>query len=188
MLNKVKERFNAILNPIAASLVTLGLSPNHLTLIGFIISITSAYAFFVANAPIGGALLLLAGIFDTLDGAVARITKRVTKWGGILDSVLDRYSDIIILSGIILGGLCDLFWGLLSIMGSFMVSYIRARGELEGVKLSSVGLMERAERMILIAISALVGYTWAGVILLAILTNVTACQRLLHMRSSLGRL
>lgn len=185
MLNKVKASVSAALKPIAASLVILGLSPNHVTILGFFISMVSAYTFFVSEAPLGGFLLLVAGLFDVLDGAVARLSGKVTKWGGVLDSTLDRYSDIIILSGIILGGLCDTFWGLLSIMGSVMVSYVRARSETEGVKLSSVGLMERAERMVLIAISAIIGYTWAGVILLAILTNLTVCQRLIHVRSSL---
>lgn len=185
MLNKVKASVSAAIKPLAASMVALGLSPNHVTMIGFLVSMVSAYAFFASNAAVGGGLLLFAGLFDILDGAVARISGRVTKWGGVLDSTLDRYSDIIIISGIILGGLCDAFWGLLSIMGSVMVSYVRARGEVEGVKLSSVGLMERAERMVLIAISAIIGYTWAGIILLAILTNVTVCQRLIHVRSSL---
>ncbi|MCQ5362012.1 MAG: archaetidylinositol phosphate synthase [Candidatus Methanomethylicia archaeon] len=185
MLNKVKERVSAAIKPIAGSMVALGLSPNHVTIIGFALSLTSAYAFFSSSAQLGGILLLLAGLFDVLDGAVARISGRVTKWGGVLDSTLDRYSDIAIISGIILGGLCDTFWGLLSIMGSVMVSYVRARGEVEGVKLSSVGLMERAERMVLIAVSALVGYTWAGIVLLAILTNITVCQRLVRVRASL---
>lgn len=188
MLNKVKARLTAALKPIAASLASLGLSPNHVTMIGLFVSIISAYAFFSTNALLGGALLLLAGLFDVLDGAVARLSGNVTKWGGVLDSALDRYSDLIVISGIILGGLCDTIWGLLSIMGSVMVSYVRTRGELEGVKLSSVGLMERAERMVLIAVSALVGYTWAGIIVLAILTNLTVAQRLIHVRSSLRRL
>ncbi|MCX8182054.1 MAG: archaetidylinositol phosphate synthase [Candidatus Methanomethyliaceae archaeon] len=185
MLNKVKASVSAAIKPVATSMAALGLSPNHVTLIGFVVSMASAYTFFASNALLGGLLLLLAGLFDVLDGAVARVSGRVTKWGGVLDSTLDRYSDIIIISGIILGGLCDTFWGLLSIMGSVMVSYVRARGEVEGVKLSSVGLMERAERMALISISAIIGYTWAGIILLAILTNITVCQRLIHVRSSL---
>jgi len=185
MLNKVKERVSVAIKPVAASLIALGLGPNHVTLIGFAISAFSAYAFLISNAEVGGSLLLLAGLFDILDGTVARISGRVTKWGSILDSTLDRYSDIMVLSCIILGGLCEDLWGLLSIMGSVMVSYVRARGEVEGIKLSSVGLMERAERIILIAFSALIGYTWAGIIVLAILTNITVCQRLIRIRSSL---
>ncbi|MCX8170025.1 MAG: CDP-alcohol phosphatidyltransferase family protein, partial [Candidatus Methanomethyliaceae archaeon] len=75
-----------------------------------------------------------------------------------------------------------------SIMGSFMVSYTRARGEAEGIKLSSIGLMERAERMLLLAIFSIIGHPWIGIILLAILSNITAIHRLLYIRSFLKKI
>jgi archaetidylinositol phosphate synthase len=185
MLNKIKNKFTKILNPIAIIFIKLKLSPNHITIIGFIFSIISAYMFYLNNIIIACVFLILTGLFDIIDGTVARISGKVTKWGGVLDSSLDRYSDMIILSGIILGGLCEISWGLFSIIGSLMVSYTRLRGEIEGVKLSSIGLMERAERLLLLMIFTLLNFIWLGIILLAILTNITAIHRLIHIRKSL---
>ncbi|MCS7098567.1 MAG: archaetidylinositol phosphate synthase [Candidatus Methanomethyliaceae archaeon] len=188
MLSKLKERISSMVNPIALLLIKIGLSPNHITLIGLLLSILSALFFYLNSLIFGGILILLAGFFDALDGIVARLSNRVTKWGGILDSSIDRYSEMIIISGIIIGNLCDILWGLLSIMGSFMVSYTRARGEAEGIKLSSIGLMERAERMLLLAIFSIIGHPWIGIILLAILSNITAIHRLLYIRSFLKKI
>ncbi|MCC6013605.1 MAG: CDP-alcohol phosphatidyltransferase family protein [Candidatus Verstraetearchaeota archaeon] len=185
MLNKIRNKIIGIINPIAKIFLKLKLSPNHITIIGFTFSIISAYMFYLNKTLIACIFLILAGLFDIIDGAVARISGKVTKWGGVLDSFLDRYSDMIILSGIILGGLCEVSWGLFSIIGSLMVSYTRLRGEFEGVKLSSIGLMERAERLLLLIIFTLINFIWLGIILLAILTNITAIHRLLYIRRSL---
>lgn len=188
MLNKLKERASSMVSPMALTLTRLGLSPNQITLIGFFISILSAYMFYLNNLVLGSMLLLLAGFFDVLDGTMARLSNKVTKWGGVLDSFLDRYSDMIVITGIIIGNLCDLKWGLAAMMGSFMVSYARARGELEGIKLSSIGLMERAERILLLAIFSIINFTWLGIILLAILSNATAIQRLIYIKSILKKI
>lgn len=186
MLNKIRSSIASALKPVASSLAALGLSPNQITIIGLLISLLSAYVFYLSFQFWGGLLLLLAGFFDIIDGAVARITGKVTKWGGVLDSILDRYSDLIIIGAILLAGLCNPLWGVIAVIGSVMVSYIRARGEVEGVKMSSVGLMERAERLVILAVSAILGYTWAGIILLAILTHITVAHRLWYLRRSLG--
>ncbi|MDH5807074.1 MAG: archaetidylinositol phosphate synthase [Candidatus Methanomethylicaceae archaeon] len=188
MLNKLKKKISSVINPIAFIFIKLRISPNQVTFIGFLISIFSAYMFYLNNLILGSILLLLAGFFDILDGAIARLSNRVTKWGGVLDSFLDRYSDMIIIAGIIIGNLCDLKWGLAAMIGSFMVSYARSRGELEGVKLSSIGLMERAERILLLAIFSIINYTWLGIILLAILSNITAIHRLIYIKSILKKI
>lgn len=185
MLNSLRSRVAAAIRPVALALARTGLSPNEITLIGFVISLLSAYAFFTVNQLWGGALLLLAGLFDILDGAVAKVSGKVTRFGGVLDSVLDRYSDLIILGSIMIARLSDPFWGMAAIIGSVMVSYVRGRGEVEGVKMSGVGLMERAERIVVLAVTALIGYVWFGVIILAILTQVTVAQRLYHLWKSL---
>jgi len=186
LLNRIRSSIASALKPVASSLAALGLSPNQITVIGLLISLLSAYVFYLSFQFWGGLLLLLAGLFDIIDGAVARVTGKVTKWGGVLDSILDRYSDLIIIGAILLAGLCDPLWGVIAMIGSVMVSYIRARGEVEGVKMSSVGLMERAERMVILAVSAILGYTWAGIILLAILTHITVAHRLWYLRRSLS--
>lgn len=188
MLNRLKEKASSMINPIALVFVKLRVSPNQITLIGFFTSILSAYMFYSNALMLASALLLLAGFFDVLDGALARLSNKVTKWGGVLDSFLDRYSDMVVIAGIIVGDLCDLRWGLAAMMGSLMVSYARSRGELEGVKLSSIGLMERAERILLLAVFSIINYVWLGIVLLAVFSNITAIHRLIHIRSVLKKI
>jgi archaetidylinositol phosphate synthase len=135
-------------------------------------------------------LMLVSGFFDALDGAIARIYGEATTFGGFFDSLLDRYADAIVLSGIILGGLTELHWGLATLMGSLFVSYARARAEAAGVKMESVGLAERAERIVIVVGASFVSYFWVdalnwSIILLAVLTNVTVVQRALYFRRAL---
>jgi archaetidylinositol phosphate synthase len=187
LLNRLRGALSSAVRPVASSVASMGITPNQITVIGFFVSILAAY-FFFSSLPLGGGLLiLLTGFFDILDGAVAKVSGKVTRFGGVLDSTLDRYSDMVIIGAIILGGLCDPVWGILAMVGSFMVSYVRARGEVEGVRMAGIGLMERAERLIVLTAAALLGYTWVGIILLAILTNFTSLQRLYHAKKELGK-
>ena len=187
MLNKLRSQISSALSPMARAIASSGISPNQLTVLGFIASLASACAFFSSLQLWGGAILLLSGFFDIIDGAVARASGKVTKWGGVLDSTLDRYSDLVILGAILISGLCDPITGVMAMIGSVMVSYVRAKGDLEGVKMTSVGIMERAERMVILAIAAIVGYTWVAVLILAVLTHVTVAQRLYHVKKSLSQ-
>jgi archaetidylinositol phosphate synthase len=186
LLNRVRSALSSVMRPVASGIASAGITPNQITVMGFAVSVASAYFFYSAMPLWGGLLILLTGFFDMLDGAVAKVSGKVTRFGGALDSTLDRYSDMVIIGAIILGGLCDPVWGILAMVGSFMVSYVRARGEVEGVKMAGVGLMERAERLIVLTLSALVGFTWFGIVLLAILANFTALQRLYHMKKELA--
>ncbi|HRU81993.1 MAG TPA: archaetidylinositol phosphate synthase [Candidatus Methanomethylicus sp.] len=184
LLNKLRSRIGGALNPLASAIARSGISPNAITLMGFLVCLASAYLFYTAEPLWGGMALLLSG-FDIIDGAVARASGKVSRWGGVLDSTLDRYSDLAVLAAILLAGLCDPIAGAAALIGSVMVSYVRAKGELESVKMSSVGLMERAERIVVLAAAAVAGYTWAGVIVLAVLTQFTVLQRLYHIWKSL---
>jgi archaetidylinositol phosphate synthase len=186
LLNRLRESLSLAMRPVAKGVASTGITPNQITIIGFLVSLIAAYFFFITLQFWGGLLILLTGFFDILDGAVAKASGKVSRWGGVLDSTLDRYSDLAIIGAIILGGLCDPLWGILAMIGSVMVSYVRARSELEGVKMAGVGFMERAERLILLTVAALLGYTWAGIILLALLTNFTVLQRLYHAQKGLG--
>ena len=104
--------------------------------------------------------LLASGFCDTLDGIVARTFQQTTVFGGFFDSVLDRYADAAVYAGIIIAGLCNAalgtfwgpIWGLVTLSGSMMVSYTRARAEAVGIKMESVGFAERAERMLILAV------------------------------------
>ncbi|MCX6643561.1 MAG: CDP-alcohol phosphatidyltransferase family protein, partial [Candidatus Bathyarchaeota archaeon] len=114
-------------------------------------------------------------------------TAKVTVFGGFLDSVSDRYSDAVVISGLILSGLCDPKWGVITLSGSLLVSYTRAKSESLGIPMAAVGFAERAERMILLALLTFGAIVWLeslnyGIILLALLTHLTVVQRILYFK------
>jgi len=157
---------------------------------GLLASFTASYCYisWKINAlmlPTAGALVLISGLLDAVDGVLARSTGKVSAFGGFLDSVFDRYSDAVVLSALILGGLCHPVWGLAAIVGSLMVSYARARAEASGIGMAAVGFAERAERMLLLAIATFAAVfnlellDW-GVVLLAVLAQLTVLQRVIH--------
>lgn len=194
MLTRLKERFQLWISYEAKLAHSLGLTPNHVSGVGVISAIISALLY--GNSLSNPSLLIAATIFllasgfcDALDGALARIYGETTVFGGFLDSLLDRYVDAIILGGIILSGLCHPFWGLAALIGSLLVSYVRARAEAAGVKMETVGIAERAERLIILAVASLLSVIWLealgwSIILLAILTNLTVLQRVIYFRKS----
>lgn len=195
MLTKLKQRVQLQLTSVAKSIHNLGLTPNHVSLLGIIFAVLSAitywqwkfHSFLLILAPL---LMLASGLLDALDGALARLYGEATNFGGFFDSLLDRYADAIIICGIILGGLTDVTWGLAALMGSLLVSYARARAEAAGVKMESVGLAERAERLVLLALASFLSFVWLdalgwGVLVLAIVTNLTVVQRAIYFRKAL---
>ncbi len=172
----------------------IGLTPNMISAIGIAFAFLSALAYAEWHLLLATVLLLLSGFCDVLDGALARLFQETTAFGGFLDSLLDRYADAAIYVGIILGSLCDAPWGLMAIIGSLLVSYSRARAEAAGIKMESVGLAERAERIIILAIASIIAIFWqpkevinASIILLAILSNLTVLQRSLHVHKTLKK-
>jgi archaetidylinositol phosphate synthase len=190
LLTKLKQRAQSQLTSVAASIHNLGLTPNHLSILGIIFALLSGLtywqwkfnSFLLILAPF---LMLASGLFDALDGALARLYGEATKFGGFFDSLLDRYADAVILCGIIIGGLTEVYWGLAALLGSLLVSYSRARAEAAGVKMESVGLAERAERLILLALASLFAFIWVdtlnwGIAILAVLTNLTVIQRVIY--------
>ncbi|MCW4015515.1 MAG: archaetidylinositol phosphate synthase [Candidatus Bathyarchaeota archaeon] len=196
MLTKLKQRVQNGLASTATLFHNIGLTPNHVSVFGIIFALLAAVAYsqwqvnhmLLILAPV---LLLISGLFDALDGVIARIHKKATTFGGFFDSVLDRYADAVVLCGIILGGLTDLHWGLAALMGSMLVSYARARAEAAGVKMESVGLAERAERIVILVFASLISYFWIdalnwSIILLAIITNLTVVQRALYFRKAVN--
>jgi archaetidylinositol phosphate synthase len=199
MLTKLKEKVQKMLLAEAKAAHKIGLTPNTISFIGIIFAFFSAIAYmqWQTNAlylPLAAILLLLSGFCDALDGVIARTYQKATSFGGFLDSLLDRYADAIVYTGIILGGLCDVSWGLVALVGSMLVSYSRARAEAAGIKMESIGLAERAERIIILTIITLIAFLWqtetktvinVGIILLAILTNLTVLQRSLHVYKKL---
>lgn len=196
VIGRIKEQFKKAFAPVARFFAKTRIPPNALTILGPVIAFFAALMYMLHQLLFGLILILLSGFIDALDGAVARALGKTTPFGGVLDSICDRYSDAILLIGIILGGWVDPFWGILAIVGSILVSYARARAEAAGVEQLGVGIAERPERLIIIMIVTLLEYftvlgilfpppvffgitTWIayGVILVAILAHITVIQR-----------
>lgn len=175
------------------------MSPNTLTLLGFAVSVAAGAAFTLGKPFVGGLLILFSGIFDVLDGGVARAKDRITPFGGVLDSVCDRYSDGIVFLGIIAGAVNGRLvlspilqievwlWAGYALIGSFLVSYTRARAESAGCRKLSVGVAERTERMIILALGGLSGFLGWALVLIAVFSHITIIQRVLRAKSILSK-
>lgn len=194
MLTKLKAKVQSAIKIQAKAADKIGLTPNVISALGIIFAFLSAIAYMGGrqNLALAVVFLLLSGYCDMLDGALARLCQKTTPFGGFLDSLLDRYADAAVYAGMMLGELCTLHWGLATLAGSLMVSYARARAEAAGVKMEGVGLAERAERIMIIAAASLIEIFWknaleAGVIVLAILTNLTVLQRGCHAYKTLKK-
>ena len=197
MLTKLKKKVQNMLTLEAEAAHKIGLTPNLVSLIGVVLALLSAFTYAVAEGQplwllLATILFLASGFCDALDGVVARIYQQTSVFGGFLDSLLDRYADAAVYGGIIIGGLCDPIWGLAALVGSMMVSYSRARAEAAGIKMESVGLAERAERMLILSVASIVAIFWLpalnyGIILLAVLSNFTVLQRGMYVYNSLKK-
>ena len=172
----------APLTYIARGLQATGVSPNALTLIGFGLTLAVALILAAGNLLAGGVLLIFAALFDTLDGALARHTGRVTVFGAFLDSTMDRYSEAITLIGLMAyyARQVDSWQPILllgcTMVGSLMVSYTRARAEAAGIECKE-GFFQRTERIIVLIAGLITGWMIPALWILAIFTNVTVLQR-----------
>lgn len=197
-----------IINPVVRGMIKVGVTPNMITTVGLILNVLAAVLFIYAGiyqsgdlawVGWGGGLVLFAGLFDMMDGRVAREGHMVSTFGALYDSVLDRYSELITLFGILFYLLLQGYlWGAVitavALVGSVMVSYVRARAEGLGME-CKVGIMQRPERVVLTAVGAigcgLFRHTTSfdpmlillvPLTLIAILANYTAFVRLAHCR------
>jgi len=198
LLTKLKERIELLLIGEARLFHSIGLTPNQVSMLGVFFAFLSAFMYWVSEFYQSGLIvaagfLLISGFFDALDGVLARLYGETTGFGGFLDSLLDRYADSFVFVGIILGWLTTnpvwIFWGFTALVGSLLVSYSRARAEATGIKMESVGIAERAERIIILSIATLLGIVWAdalrwSMLLLAVLTNLTVLQRAVYFRKA----
>jgi soluble lytic murein transglycosylase len=186
MLGRYRETVRYWSDPVGRALFRLRLRPNHLTVIGLVVSFFAAGAFIAGHLRSAGMLLVLAGLCDLLDGSLARASGQVTAFGAFLDSVIDRYSDLVVLLGIVVffartpnarGALV----AMAGLVGSVMVSYTKARAASIGIE-CNVGVMERPERMICLIAGATLDQLELALWVLAILANVTALQRIVVTR------
>lgn len=185
LLADVKSAARRPMNGLAALLSRTPLTPNAVTFISFVLILGVAAVIAAGYHLLGGALVLAVSAMDMLDGALARATGRVTKFGGFLDSTLDRFSEAALFFGLLIFyvqrqmttesllvfGVC---------VGSFMISYVKARAE--GLDIScNVGLLARPERIILLAVGLLIGQMPVFLWLLLALTYFTVIQRMVHV-------
>ncbi|WP_406533495.1 archaetidylinositol phosphate synthase [Methanobrevibacter sp.] len=187
MLQSLRPLLTKILNPIAKY---LNINPNIVTVISPFVALIAAYGFANKLLILGTVAILLSGFLDVMDGAIARYHGKSSKFGAFLDSTIDRFADAIIYIGIIFGGYCDWFVGVLAIHSAICVSYVRARAESQGAE-CNIGIAERAVRLIILMIGALIGYFMGDVYftyiiyILVVLSYFTVVQRILYVRRQL---
>jgi CDP-diacylglycerol--glycerol-3-phosphate 3-phosphatidyltransferase len=186
MLSHYKDRVTGWTDPFARLLLRFHLRPNHLTFLGLGVSFLAALAFAAGRARWAGGLLILASLFDFFDGSLARLSGQVTPFGAFLDSVIDRYSDLLVLLGILFlfireGRTGEILLTMATLIGTIMVSYTKARAQAIGVA-CEVGLMERPERLLCLIVGAMFHLLTPALWVLAILVNVTALHRILVTR------
>jgi len=201
---RLRTIFHPIVNSVAVLLIRLHLTPNMVTILGALLATMTPFLMGSGEHILFGLIVFLVGILDGVDGAIARITKKTTKWGGFLDSTLDRYGDCAILIAYLINpmmaplGQAEVLsiqfrvWVCIAIIGSLMVSYTRAKSEAIGVGKCDIGIAARSERLLILSITGALGVineyiTIYGLIATAILANITALQRIAHTYSTLRR-
>ena len=176
--------FGAAIDRIVRWLALSRIHPNVLTFLGLVINIVAAFLFAAGSFRWAGAVVIGAGLFDMVDGRVARETNRVTRFGGFFDSVLDRYSDLALLMGLLVyyASINRFFYVVLTAIvmtGSVMVSYTRARAE-NTIPKCKVGFLERPERVVLLIIGALADRLAPVLWVIAVLSNLTVAHRMIY--------
>jgi len=176
--------------PLVPVLNSVHAAPDVLTWTGLGISAIAAAAIALDYLIAGGLLVLFSGLFDILDGAVARSTNRTTRFGAVLDSTFDRLSEALVLFGVLFlyagsGGTAEVLLVFAALVGSFLTSYIRARAEGLGMA-CRVGLFTRAGRVIILSAGLLVNQVLPALVILAIFSFVTVVQRLVYVWREAG--
>ncbi|MCB0129979.1 MAG: CDP-alcohol phosphatidyltransferase family protein [Caldilineaceae bacterium] len=162
-----------------------GITPNGLTILGFVLTAIAAYLLATGRFFSGGIVLLVGAFFDMMDGHLARATNQASVFGAFLDSVLDRYSESVILIALTYyyahaGRGLEVVLLAATMVGSLMVSYTRARAEALNIE-CKVGILQRPERVILLVVALITGWVTPVLWMLGILTNVTAVQRIVEV-------
>ena len=196
MLSKIQYLVEGHFQRAAGAFNKTGFTPNSVTSIGFLVTLVASLFYSSGLGTVwfvwGAVLALLIGAyFDAIDGAMARRYHQISKMGGILDSVLDRIGEIALYIGLFAGGLVPGWLSLWALSASLMVSYVRARVDVEGVKLKGVGLAERPERLLILMIATIFAAfntlsLELGVGMVALLSTVTIVERLYRTRVELS--
>ena len=184
--DRLRLIFKGILDPIGAFLNRTGLTPNAITLLGLAGTTVGAYFISQGKMTIGGIVILLFVLVDTLDGTMARLRGDPSDFGGFVDSVSDRYAEFITFGGLLYYFLSeDNFAGVMvtfaATAGSVLVSYVKARAEGLGFT-AKVGILTRVERYFVLIPLLILNQPFIAVVLIALLGNLTAFQRIIYVR------
>jgi len=184
--NFLRVRFKGLLDLIGGFLNRIGLKPNMVTIIGLIGNFAAAYLLAIGEITWGGLLVLVIAPIDALDGTMARLRGKTTRFGGFVDSVTDRYSELLVFGGLLFYftshfQLIPIILCYLAAAGSIMVSYTRARAEALNYE-AKVGLLTRVERYIVLIPCLIINQPLIALWILAIFTNFTAVQRIYSVR------
>ena len=197
----MKKSAEHLLKPVAVIIGKFGIKPNHITVMGLILTFWAAWFIYNKEIYLGFFIGLIASLLDGADGLVARVTGTSSKRGGYLDAVLDRYADCIAFGALILGGwmkpiegvefISGEMWAMAALIGAFQTSYARAAAERLGLSQEGIGIIERPERLFIFGMGLLIGEIMGDVetiitfvvALLAVLGNLTVIQRMKHFWS-----
>lgn len=192
MLGRYREKYQKIFFPFGKYFAILSISPNTLTILSLLSSLVAMVWFKENDLILGIFSILMVGFFDIMDGTTARYMENETRFGGVLDHVIDRYAEFFIIIGIVLGGYISWFWGFAAMFGMVMASYTRAKAEfIGGIKDCTVGIAERQEKMILIILGSSAQFYFEKalvytIIFVAIISHITVIQRLLFAKKMIG--
>lgn len=186
LTDQMRLRFKGILDPVGRILNNIGLMPNTMTILGLAGNTLGAVLLAQGRMTLGGILILLMGPVDALDGTMARLRGESGKFGAFIDSVTDRYSELVIFAGLLIYYLVQDEWLLagsayLAAAGSVLVSYIRARAQSLGYD-TKVGVLTRMERYLVLVPALILNLPEIGLWIIAVLANFTALQRILDVR------
>lgn len=182
----MRVRFKGFLDAVSGVLVRFGLAPNTMTLLGVAGNVAGAYFLAQGQLTVGGLIILAAGPIDALDGAMARLRGESTKFGAFVDSTSDRYSELIIFFGLLfhfarLADMTGMILVFAAAAGSVLVSYVKARAEALGYQ-ANIGVLTRLERYLVLSPALIFNAPLVGLWIVAVLANVTALQRIWHVR------
>ena len=184
MLGKLREKSQKAIIPLGKTLAKIGFSPNSMTITSLFVAIVSAYIYTLKMPMVAALLIILMGVIDMFDGAIARTTGRVTKFGATLDHVVDRYAEFFIVIGITYAGYTTWVSGFFTLFGMLMASFTRAKAEsVGGLEACTVGIAERQEKLLLIIGGSLLLFVYSqslnyAIIIVGILSHITVFQRL----------
>ena len=186
LTDQARVAFKRILDPLATLLNRLGLMPNTVTILGLLGNVIGAYLIARGYLTVGGIVVLLMGPVDALDGTMARLRGMAGKFGAFVDSVTDRYSELVIFAGLLYyfvqqGNQTAILLVFASAAGSVLVSYIRSRGQSLGWD-TKVGILTRMERYLVLAPAIILNYPVVGLWIIAVFSNLTALQRIIDIR------